>query len=138
MQTVTRPPIPTVVFQHVEDAAALRSTRSHLVSAPHVKLLHLGRLDERLAAHLDGVAVAGDFGAQLAERALESPGTDAVFVATFATIQAGQAAGLDKLLSLIEALPDAQKGLISAFGWASPETLKGTGAALIQKEPAPH
>ena len=97
----------------------LRSTRTHLVSAPRVKLLHLGRLDERLAAHLDGVALAGDFGARLANAALESPGTGEVFVATVGAIQAGDSAGLDKLYSLVEALPDAEKGLASAFGWAS-------------------
>jgi uncharacterized protein (TIGR02270 family) len=131
VQSVARSPIPVVVSQHVEDAAALRSTRTHLVSAPHVKLLHLGRLDERLAAHLDGVAVAGDFGAQLAAAALESPGTGQVFVATVRAIQTGQAAGLDKLFSLVEAVPDAQKGLTSAFGWVSAETLQGTGSALL-------
>ncbi len=131
VQSVARFPIPVVVSQHVEDAAAIRSTRTHLVSAPHVKLLHLGRLDERLAAHLDGVAVAGDFGAQLAAAALESPGTGQVFVATVGAIQSGQAHGLDKLFSLVEALADAQNGLISAFGWVSRETLKGTASALL-------
>ena len=108
--------------------------RTHLASAPQVKLLHLGRLDERLVAHLDGVAVAGDFGAQLADAALESVGTGQVFVATVGAIQAiqaGQPAILDKLLSLVEALPDAQKGLTSAFGWVSADTLKGTASALL-------
>ena len=131
MQTVARPPIPVVVSQHVEDAAALRSTRTHLVSAPHVKLLHLGRLDERLAAHLDGVAVAGDFGAGLANAALESPGSGQAFVAAVGAILAGDSAGLDKLFSLAEAVPDAQKGLTSAFGWVSAETLKGIVSALL-------
>ena len=66
-------PIVNVISQHVEDAAVLRNTRTHLVSGPHVKLLQLGRLDERLAAHLDGIAVAGDFGAKLAAAALALP-----------------------------------------------------------------
>ena len=132
MQNIARSPIPAVVSQHVEDAAALCNTRAHLVSAPHVKLLHLGRLDERLAAHLDGVEVAGDFGTKLADSALDSPGIGQVFVATVGAIQAGSTAGLDKLLSLVEAVPDVQKGLTSAFGWVSAETLKGTGSALLQ------
>lgn len=131
MQNVARSPIPIVVSQHVEDAAAIRSTRTHLVSAPHVKLLHLGRSDERLAAHLDGVAVAGEFGAQLATAALESPGVGQVFVATVGAIQAGPSAGLDKLFSLVEAVPDARKGFTSAFGWVSKDTLKGTASALL-------
>jgi len=131
VQSFLRPPIPTVVSQHVEDAAAIRSTRTHLVSAPHVKLLHLGRWDERLAAHLGGVAVAGDFGAQQAAVALESPGTGQVFVATVGAIQSGQADGLDKLFSLVEALPDAQNALTSAFGWLSAQSLKGTVGQLL-------
>ncbi len=131
MQSVVRSPILAVISQHVEDAAALRSTRTHLVFAPHVKLLHLGRLDERLAAHLDGVAVAGDFGTQLAAAALESPGTGQVFVATVGAIQSGQADGLEKLFSLVEALPDAQDGLASAFGWLSAQSLKGTVGELL-------
>ena len=56
------PPIPIVVHQHQEDAVALRSTRSVLVRAPHVKLQLLRRLDDRLAADLDGLSVASDFG----------------------------------------------------------------------------
>ena len=101
------------------------------MSAPHVKLLHLGRLDERLAAHLDGVALAGDFGTRLADAALESPGTGEVFVATVGAIQVGQVAGLDKLLSLVEALPDTQKALTSAFAWLSAQSLKGTVSELL-------
>ena len=61
-ESVDAQPIPTVVRQHVEETAILRNTRSVLVRAPHVKLHHLRRLDDRLAAHLDGIAVAGDFG----------------------------------------------------------------------------
>src|SRR5215470_17042550 len=123
--------VPVVVEQHVEDAAMLHATRTRLCTAPHVQLHHLKRFDERLAAHLDGVAVARDFGAQLAAVALESPGTGQVFVATVGAIQAGQSTDLDKLLSLVEPLPDAQRGLTSAFGWVSAETLKGTASALL-------
>jgi uncharacterized protein (TIGR02270 family) len=96
-----------------------------------VNLLHLSRWDERLAAHLDGIAVARDFGARLAGAALESPGVGEVFVATVGAIQTGNSAGLDKLFSLVEALPKAQKGLTSAFGWVSAETLKGTVRGLL-------
>lgn len=131
MQEVAQFSIPVVISQHVEDAASLRSTRTHLVLAPHVKLLHLARLDERLAAHLDGVAVSGEFGMRLANAALESPGAGEVFAATIGAIQVGNSAGLDRLFSLVEAVPDAQKGLTSAFGWVSAEALKGIVSALL-------
>jgi uncharacterized protein (TIGR02270 family) len=129
-----RQPIPTVVSQHVEEAAALRSTRTHLVSAPHVDRVHLGRWDERLAAHLDGVAVAGDLGAELADAALESPGTGEMFVATVGAMQAGNSERLDRLFSIAEAAPGAQAGLISAFGWVSAPSLKGIVSELLRAD----
>ncbi len=131
MLTVTRPPIPAVVHQHLEDAATLRSTRSVLVRAPHVKLHQLGRLDERLAAHLDGLAVAGEFARGLCLAALESPGPGALFTATVGAIEQRDSALLDKLLAVAEATPDAQAGLASAFGWVPTSSLRGITKALL-------
>ena len=136
MLSSARIPIANVVSQHVEDAAVLRNTRTHLVSGPHVKLLQLGRLDERLAAHLDGIAVAGDFGAKLAAAALALPNVGAVFVATIGEIGNKDVGGLDKLFAFAESLPEVQPGLISAFGWVSAQALQGTGTTLLShKDP---
>ncbi|MBC7604114.1 MAG: hypothetical protein H7255_15830, partial [Ramlibacter sp.] len=118
-QRIDRSPIPVVVMQHVEEAAHLRHVRSVLVRAPHVRLLHLGRLDERIAAHLDGIAVAGDYGSGLAQQALERPGTGEVFTATIQATEARDAPRLAKLLAISEALPGCRAGLLSAFGWVS-------------------
>jgi len=57
----------------------LRHVRSVLVRAPHVRLHQLQRLDERIAAHLDGLVVAGDYGASLCRAALERPGAGETF-----------------------------------------------------------
>ena len=129
-------PIPLVIQQHVEESAHLRHVRSILASAPHVKLSHLRRLDDRLAAHLDGLAVAGEFGSGLCEAALESPGVGEVFAATVRAIEEKDERRLDKLFALVGAMPEAQPGLISAFGWVSANYLQGTGAKLlVSKEP---
>ena len=77
MQTFDRPPIPVVVHQHAEESALLRHVRSVLVRAPHVRLRHLRRLDDRISAHLDGVAVAGTYGHSVCQAALERPGRGA-------------------------------------------------------------
>lgn len=129
---IDRPPIPVVVMQHVEEAAHLRHVRSVLVRAPHVRLLHLGRLDERIAAHLDGIAVAGEHGTGLAQQALERPGTGEVFVATVRAIEDRDATRLDKLLAIAEAVPASRAGLLSAFGWVSAADLQGIIKALLQ------
>ncbi len=129
---MTRAPIPVVVQQHAEEAAALRNTRSYLVSAPHVKLHQLRRPDDRLAAHLDGLAVAGEYGSKLATAALEKLGPGETFTAAVRAIEDRDAVGLDKLLALVEALPDGQAGLISAFGWVSAASLRGITKALLE------
>ena len=124
-------PIPLVVQQHVEEAAILRNIRAVLVRAPHVKLHHLGRLDDRLAAHLDGLAVAGEFGRRLCESALANPGVGEVFAATVRAIEDKDSERLDKLLIVAEAVPESQRGLISAFGWISAGRLKGIVSAQL-------
>ncbi|WP_233888747.1 TIGR02270 family protein [Paraburkholderia flagellata] len=123
-QQWSRTPILTVVAQHVEDAASLRNTRSYLVRAPHVRLKHLGRLDSRIAAHLDGIAVAGDTGTRLSLAALERPGRGEVFAACVGYIERRSFEGLDKLMALAEAMPEIEPGLHSAFGWVSAASLR--------------
>jgi uncharacterized protein (TIGR02270 family) len=127
-------PIGAVVLQHVEEAAHLRHVRSALVRAPHVRLIHLGRLDERLAAHLDGVGVAGEYGVGLAHRALERPGRGEIFVATVRALEDRDAPRLERLLAIAEALPASRAGMLSAFGWVSGADLSGTASSLLESD----
>ena len=126
-----RPIIPAIVSQHLEDAASLRSVRSVLVRAPHVKLLQLGRADERLLAHLDGLSVAGDEGYAMAQAALEVPGVGQLFVVAALALERRDTAQIDRLLALLPALPEASRALASAFGWVSPPLLRGLTARLL-------
>jgi len=127
-----RMPIADVVFRHTEEAAMLRNTRSFVVRAPHVALRHLARQDERLAAHLDGMAEAGDFATRAAGAALERAGVGEAFAATVHAIGNRDAAALERLLSLAEALPDAARGVISAFGWVDASSLRGITSRLLE------
>jgi uncharacterized protein (TIGR02270 family) len=131
MLAATSQPIPLVVQQHAEESAHLRHMRSVLTAASHVKLHHLRRLDDRLAAHLDGLAVAGEYGSSVCEAALANPGVGEVFAATVRAIEEKDERRLDKLFALVGAVPQAQPGLISAFGWISANHLQGTGAKLL-------
>ena len=124
-------PIPLIIQQHAEESAHLRLMRSVLVLAPHVKLHHLRRLDDRLAAHLDGLAVAGEYGSSVCEAALESPGVGEVFAVAVRAIEEKDERRLDKLFALVGAVPEAQPGLISAFGWVSAPHLQRTAAKLL-------
>ena len=64
--------LPLILEQHAEDAAILWLQRDRAVDAPHFKRLLLGRLEERLEAHLDGLRVAGPAGWETARAALEA------------------------------------------------------------------
>ncbi|AKJ29691.1 TIGR02270 family protein [Caldimonas brevitalea] len=124
-------PIVLVVEQHAEDAVALFNARSALIQAPHVKLHHLARLDERLAAHLDGLKVAGDLGSRLALRALERPGSGEMFVATATALTEQHHGALQKLLAVVETEAAARAGLAGAFGWVSAFQLRDIAASLL-------
>jgi uncharacterized protein (TIGR02270 family) len=132
----SRPPVVAVVQQHADDAAHLRHVRSVLVRAPHVKLLQLQRLDERIEAHLDGLAVAGAFGQQLAEAALARLGCGEVFAAAVCALQAQDDAALQRLFALAPVAPQAHRGVVSALGWVTPSLLRDVVKRLLSAGPA--
>jgi uncharacterized protein (TIGR02270 family) len=97
-----------------------------------VRLLHLLRLDNRLAGHLDGLAVSAEFGWGLCEAQLEAPTIGALFVATQRAIQDADSSRLERFLRLGEAVSAAEPGLVSAFGWTPAQFLRGTVKALLE------
>ena len=132
-----RPVVSVVVQQHAEESAMLRHVRSVLVRAPHVGLLHLGRLDERIAAHLDGLAVAGEYGSKLCLAALERPVYGEVFALAVRALESRDEALIEHALTLVPALPDAARGVASALGWVSAADLQGIVRTLLASaEPA--
>ena len=134
---LARQPIPVVVQQHAEESAMLRHVRSVLVRAPHVKLSHLRRLDDRIAAHLDGLAVAGRYGTGLCTAALERAGAGEVFALAVRVIDERDDRAIQRLVALAAALPDARRGLLSAFGWVSASLLQGLVHPLLASGDAP-
>lgn len=116
----------------------LRHQRTALVRAPHIGLLMLGRHDQRIAAHLDGLAVAGAAGALHAAAVLDEgiPGAAAgeAFALGVALITAGDAQGLDALAARCTAQPDLQRGLASALGWVSADLLRGIVKDWLQAD----
>lgn len=131
---VSRRIISLVLQQHVDDSAMLHTTRSVLARAPHVRLHHHRRVDDRLAAHLDGLSVAGEGGWPLLEAALETPSSGAMFAATVRAIEDRRPERLNRLLTLSQAAPEAQSGLRSAFGWLEAPELRGIVAELLSSE----
>ncbi|MEY4561755.1 MAG: hypothetical protein RLZZ618_1032 [Pseudomonadota bacterium] len=131
MSSFPRPAIPVIVHQHHESAASLFGTRAWLVSAPHARLHQLGRLDERLQAYLDGLAVAGPDGLRACEKGLSTPGPGEIQTAAVHALAHRHADLLQKLFSLVSALPENLSALASAFGWVAAPHLRGVTRPLL-------
>ncbi|HSW03636.1 TIGR02270 family protein [Aquabacterium sp.] len=126
-----RAPVMQIVQQHAEESALLRQVRSVLVRAPHVRLNQLRRLDDRLAAHLDGLAVAGPAGTACTQAALARPDAGELFTAAVRAIEDRDDEALARLLAVAAALPAARRGVLSAFGWVSAAQLQGIARDLL-------
>lgn len=131
MNASARPAIPLVVQQHVDDAVVLRHVRTNLLRSAHVQLHRLSRQDQRIAAHLDGVAIAGAEGLSILEAELEGPSAGVVFSLSVCALQSRHAALLTRLVALAAAVSEAERGLLSGMGWVSTQDLQGTVRALL-------
>src|SRR5205809_752871 len=106
-------PVLSVVQQHLDEAIGLWDVRSTLLTSPQVTLGSLAWFDERIAAHLDGLSVAGDHAWALCEAALESPSAGSVFTAAVRAIEGREPSRLDRLVAMSRAMVDACRGLTS-------------------------
>ncbi len=110
--------IRTIVEQHVEGAASLWLLRSVAVKEPHYDLSKdLTRLDDRLEAHLDGLRIAGEAAWDICRAALEAGEAGEAFAAGTLAFESGDAPRLTEILSVLEKVPEAGPGLVSAMGW---------------------
>jgi len=123
--------VPAVVIQHADEVAALRQIRSVHVRAPQVNLRDLRRLDDRIAAHVDALSIAGRFATACCTHALERPTTGPVFAAAVHAIHSQDSAALERLLAVAGALPALVPALVSAFGWVSAQRLRGLVRPLL-------
>lgn len=112
-----------VVQRHADEAAFLWRQRRAAATAPHYRLEHLAKLDERLAAHLEGLRVAGAFGGQVARARLADGDPGAVFVAAWLAFADREPASMRDALAL--GLADAAylDATEEALCWLDAETV---------------
>jgi uncharacterized protein (TIGR02270 family) len=123
--------IPVVLSQHAEDLAMLWNSRQILSRSGHIELRRLARIDNRIAAHLDGCVVAGAGGFVYLLAGLADPTPAAIFSMAAAALESNDQASLEHVLTAAEALPDTFAGLASAFGWVPRERLAGVVRNLL-------
>ncbi len=127
--------VPLVVTRHAEEAALLCNQRFFLANAAHAKLHHLRRLDDRLAAHLDGLVVAAAEGSKACDEALADAGHGEVFAATVLALENRDLPRLERLLGVAEQVPDVRDAIALASGWACAESLRGIAKDMLD---SPH
>lgn len=114
-----RRPIAHIIDRHVEDAAFLWLQREDAcLVQPHYQLADLVALDNRLAANLDGVAVAGKFGLDVAvDQAMKYQAPGEIFVATWSAIWHSSGKHLDQMIALSEHSEECWQAMVSGLAW---------------------
>lgn len=120
-----------VVEQHAEEASFLWLLRAAAVAAPHYKLPHLARLDNRVEAHIDGLRVAGEAGWELLVEQLTHEEAGEVFAAGVLALESRDEARIARVLEVAERVPETVRGFVSALGWVERSQLQGTVKGLL-------
>jgi uncharacterized protein (TIGR02270 family) len=105
-----------------------------LVDAPNAFFDTLGRHDDRLVAHIDGLRLAGDAGYKVCEARLGLGEPGAIFVAMLLALEGNARSAPRTLVAVAEALPDMRTAVEAAFDWASARFLRGTAKRMLEAE----
>jgi len=125
------PVIESILAEHADEASFLWLQRTSAVHAPNYSPQQFADLDERLAAHIDGLRVAGEEGWLHALALIDNEGPEDFFVAAVLAIEAVDSRFDDLVERAREDLPEVVPGLISALGWVEPKHLGGRVKALL-------
>jgi uncharacterized protein (TIGR02270 family) len=127
--------IPEIISLHVEESADLFERRRAFLKASRVRLKDIQRaFDDRIAAHLDAIAIAGEEAWPFCIAALEEPSVGAVCTAAVRALDENRLDRLDKLFALIGAIQEARTGLTCALGWVERTRLQGVGSLLLNSK----
>ncbi len=108
--------IAAIVDQHAEEAAFLALLRDYAVRAPHYDLEELAELDQRIEAHLDGLAIAGQAGHDALLEQLDAHAQGEAFALAVLAMQAGDDALIGRMRACLAASPEARRGFAAALG----------------------
>lgn len=123
-----------IINQHGEEAAILWHNRGAALRAPHYKLHHLARLDNRVEAHIDGLRVAGEAGWELACAELRHEEAGEVFAAGVLALESHDRARIDRVLDVAARVAETVAGLVSALGWVERAQLQGTVRGFLDAD----
>ena len=100
--------IPDILEEHLEELAFLWGQRTSAIRSPDYTLREIGLLEERIAAHAQGLLVIGDRLIPFVEEKLGGDDANAVFAAAFALLHLSSDAALQRVLRAVESAVDAR------------------------------
>jgi uncharacterized protein (TIGR02270 family) len=109
--------IPHIIVEHAEEAGLLWALRDRGVRAPHFTLANLTQFDDRLAAHLDGLTIAGPAGTASLREELRWGQPGDVFAASVLAFEADDEERIRQMLDVAVSSRELSRGLVSALGW---------------------
>ena len=123
--------IPSIVERHFEEAVTLWPQRDADVHGTQRTADELLEIDGRVDAHLDGLRIAKDNGwdESSIEPNLADPGE--AFVRVLLALERRESEALERVLEGVAADDAATRGVVSAFGWAAADDLRGVVKELL-------
>jgi uncharacterized protein (TIGR02270 family) len=125
-----------VVARHVEEVAVLWNIRERAVHEPHYSLKDLERHDERLTAHLQGLALSGDKGWQLSRTAADEGGPGELFATAVLAFANGNRERMRDVVLAASRQSSFTRAVVSALGWLEYSNVSTwVGALLAARSP---
>ncbi|WP_347329814.1 TIGR02270 family protein [Marinimicrobium locisalis] len=106
-----------VTEQQVEDLAFLWLLWDRAAHQPDQTAATRAKLERRMNAHLNGLAVSPDIAWARALETEETCDAGELFVLAMLALERGDPASLARVVALSQAQPHARRGLVSALGW---------------------
>lgn len=124
--------MPALVISHAEELAYLWGRRRHGLYSDTLTIPDLQQLQERIEAHLQGVAVAAEATHELLGEGLQSDDRDEVFAAACALLRSGSARAVAEVVEAFHCASAARlPGLRDALAITpQPGTINALAAAL--------
>jgi uncharacterized protein (TIGR02270 family) len=124
--------------QHADEAAFLWTHRDFACGARHPSFDALSALDERLAAHLDGLRIAGEESIAICQARLPGGDPGELFVAAALAAGGNDPRRLAEAIDRAAGTPHLERALVSALGWVPFAAIERVLPVLLSKQsPAP-
>jgi uncharacterized protein (TIGR02270 family) len=127
----TAHPVQDVIDEHAETVAMLWKLRDAAVGQPHYSLRYLKRIDQRLAAHFDGLLVAGQNAVGPLQAMVLSEEEGALFAKAVLALWQRRTHEFRALFALAESQPKFERALLAAFAWVERPMLQGLIKSLL-------